>query len=93
MSASDTFFWVLWVAELLFMLWWTLDDMRLTYVPMNPAIFIGWLWLIASLGLFLADVRVIAFVLVCIAGVPLAIMGLFMLVILIASLFGPIRWN
>jgi hypothetical protein len=60
---------------------------------MNPAVYAGWLWLVVALLLFLADSRKLALIMVGIVGVPLAIMGVFLLAIMIASLFGPIRWN
>ena len=92
-NAPDTVFWVIWGIELVYMLWWTLDDLKLRYIAMNPSIYFGWLWLLLALGLFLANARVPALILVGIAGLPLAFMALFILVIAIASLFGPIRWN
>lgn len=76
------------------MLWWLLDEMKLVYLSVNPFVYLGWLWLGVALGLFLLQFRVLAFILVGIAALPLAIMALFFGVILIASIFGgPIRWN
>lgn len=87
-------FWTLWCIELAVLLWLLWDELKLTYVPMNPWIFVGFLWLIAALIARLAGWTVVAAVLVIIPGVPLAIMAFFLLVVLIISLVaGPIRWN
>jgi hypothetical protein len=86
-------FWFLWIIEVLFMLWWLLDDMKSQYLRINPMVYLGWVWVIAAGLLYLAQVRWLALLLVGIAALPLAIMALYLLVILIASMSGPIRWN
>lgn len=90
---SPAMFWVLWVAEGIFMLWWTFSEMRLQYLSMNPNVLLGWLWLVVALVLMVAKLPIAALVMVGITALPLLLMGLYLLVILIASLFGPIRWN
>lgn len=93
-SNKPVVFWVLWSVEAVFMLWWLLDDMRLTYISVNPFVYVGWLWLFVALMLFLANLRIPALILVGIAALPLAVMGLFLGVVVIATIFGgPIRWN
>jgi hypothetical protein len=86
-------FWSLWGAEAVFMSWWLLDDLKLRFIPMNPAITGGWLWLAAAFTLYLLNFKYLALILVGIAAVPLIFMGIYVAIILIASLFGPIRWN
>ena len=92
---SDPLFWTLWGIELAVMLWWLFDDMRQTYIPVNPMVYVGFIWLFAAL--FTRQVlgwRVLAFILVGIPALPLSLMAVFMLVILLVSIFdGPIRWN
>lgn len=92
-SLFSTAFWVLWAIECAFMLWWTFSELKLIYLSVNPMVYLGWLWLVVALVLFVAELRLFASILVGIAALPLAIMGLFLGVVLIASLFGPIRWN
>jgi len=92
-NLSLAVFWTLWGIECAFMLWWTFSELKLTYLSVNPSVYLGWLWLVVALVLFAANLRVIATILVGIAALPLAIMGLFLAVVMIASLFGPIRWN
>lgn len=93
-SAIPVIFWVLWAIEAAFMLWWLLDELKLTYLSVNPFVYVCWLWLFLALGLFALNFRVVALILVGIAAIPLAIMGLFLGVVLIASIIGgPIRWN
>lgn len=90
---SPTVFWAIWTIQALFMVWWLLDDMKLQYVPVNPAVYAGWFWVIIAAVLYLSHFKVAAAIMVGITAAPLAFMGLFILVIAIASLFGPIRWN
>lgn len=93
-SMSSTIFWVLWGIEAAFMSWWLLDELKLQYIGVNPFVYWCWLWLIVAAILHLSNLKVAAFILVAIAAIPLAIMGVFFGAILIVSLFsGPIRWN
>lgn len=89
----STVFWVVWTLQALFMVWWLLDEMKLRYLSVNPAVYVGWFWLIIAAVLYLSHFRVVAAIMVGITAAPLALMGLFLLVIAIASLSGPIRWN
>jgi len=77
------------------MLWWFFDDMKLTYIQLNPWIFVGFIWLLAALFVqYFLKSNIASIIMVAIPGVPLAIMAVFMLVIMCVSLFsGPIRWN
>ena len=88
-------FWILWSIELVFMLWWLNDELKLVYLRMNPVVPFFFLWLAIALALqLLLKNKTIALVLVAIPAVPLAIMALFALVIILAEIFGgPIRWN
>lgn len=90
---SERLFWWLWAIEAAFMTWWLFDDLRLTQTPLNPAITLGWLWLIVALVFALAKAPSIASGMVILTALPLVFMGLYLLLILVSSLFGPIRWN
>jgi hypothetical protein len=92
---NNILFWTFWSIEVVFMLWWLFDDLKLTYIQLNPFITIGFLWLMAALVIRLAmNARGISLTMVSITAVPLAIVGLYLLVILLSSLFGkPVRWN
>lgn len=90
---SSTVFWVVWIIQALFMVWWLLDEMKLRYLSVNPFVYAGWFWLIIAAVLYLSHFKIAAAIMVGITAIPLAIMGLFLLPIIIASLFGPIRWN
>lgn len=93
-STRPVVFWVLWGMEAMVMCWWLYDELGYRYLSVNPAVYMGWLWLGSALGLFLLRFRVMALVMVGIAAIPLAIMALFATVIIIVSIFsGPIRWN
>lgn len=91
---SNTAFWVIWGIEFVFMLWWLFDDLKLKYLSPNPMISVLFLYLFAALIVRLAfNGTTVSMIMVGIGAVPLAIMGAFLLVVMIASLFGPIRWN
>lgn len=87
-------FWVLWIIEAIFMTWWLFSELKLTYLKVNPFVYVGWLWVIGSLLLYVGGWYKTALILTGIVGVPLAIMGLFLAVIMVVQLFGgKIRWN
>ena len=91
---SNTAFWIIWGIELVFMLWWLFDDLKLQYISHNPMIPVLFLYLFGALVIRLAfNSPTISMMMVGIGAVPLAMMGLFLLGVFIASLFGPIRWN
>jgi len=91
---SNTAFWIIWGIEFIFMLWWLFDDLKLQYLSPNPAIPVLFLYLFGALIVRLAfNSTKVSMIMVGIGAVPLAIMGMFLLVVMIASLFGPIRWN
>ncbi|MCC6412586.1 MAG: hypothetical protein IT270_13055 [Saprospiraceae bacterium] len=92
---SGIFFWILWGIELAFMLWWYLDELKYTYLSVNPSVYYGFLWLLAALVFQTAlSWKGLALAMVGLGALPLAIMGLYLLVVLIATVFGgPIRWN
>jgi hypothetical protein len=93
-SQIPAIFWVLWGAEAVFMLWWLLDDMKYQFLSVNPNIFIFWLYLLVALALYLLQFRIIALLMVGLGALPLLLMGLYIGLILIVSIFsGPIRWN
>lgn len=92
--AIPAVFWVIWAIEAVFMSWWLGSELKLQYLSVNPFVWVGWLYLIAALVLYLCNLRVIALIMVGIGAIPLAIMAAFLLVILLVSIFnGPIRWN
>ena len=88
-------FWILWSIELVFMCWWLLDDLKLKHIQLNPVIPVGFLWL--GLSLFtrlLVENKVISNMLVIIPAIPLGIMAIFLIIIFLVQTFaGPIRWN
>ncbi|HMP28429.1 MAG TPA: hypothetical protein PKD85_02445 [Saprospiraceae bacterium] len=88
-------FWILWSAEIIFLLWMLWDEMKLKYLPMPAYIPLGFIWLfIAILVKLVVQSDKAALVMVGIPGVPLMIMGVFLLIIFIVNLVsGPIRWN
>jgi hypothetical protein len=92
---NNILFWTCWGIEFVFMLWWLFDDMKLTYIKLNPFIYIGFMWLMVALVIRLAlGMKGISLTMVSITAVPLAIMGAFLLVVMLASLSGkPMRWN
>jgi hypothetical protein len=88
-------FWILWSIELAFMCWWLWDDLKLKYIQLNPFIIVGFIWLAISLLMrLMADNRIISNVLVIIPAIPLGIMGIFLIIVFLVQTFaGPIRWN
>ena len=88
-------FWILWSAEMLFLLWMLWDEMKLKHLSLPGYISFGFLWLAVALliKLFFKSEKA-ALILVGIPAVPLAFMGVFLLVIFIVQLIsGPVRWN
>ncbi len=76
------------------MLWWLFDELKLKYISMNPMVTVGFIWLAAALFIQLNGKSKAALIMVGIPGIPLLIMGVFLLVVMIIQLFsGPIRWN
>lgn len=88
-------FWILWSVELVFMLWWLFDDLKLKHIAINPFIGIGFLWLGVSLFCkIMIENKMISNILVIIPAIPLAIMAIFLLIVFLVQTFaGPIRWN
>lgn len=92
--SSNIAFWIIWGIEFVFMLWWLFDDLKLRYVSMNPSVPVLFLYLFTALIVrFAFNATKVSMIMVGIGAVPLAIMGAFLLVVMIAGLFGPIRWN
>ncbi len=88
-------FWILWVPEAIFALWWFFDGMKYTSTPMNPYTVIGLLWVLVALfvKLYLKSYSA-AMVMTAIPGVSLFFYGFFLVsVLIIDKFFGPIRWN
>jgi hypothetical protein len=87
-------FWILFASETLFLFWALCDAATSISLPMPPYVPAGFLWLSLALVVKLAfKSSKIALILVGIPAIPLLIMLLFVIVVFIASLFGPIRWN
>lgn len=92
--SSHWLFWVFWIIEAGFMTWWLFSELQLTYLKVNPFVYAGWGWVIVSLLLYVGGWYIPAIIMTGIAGIPLAIMGLFIGVVLVAQIFkGPFRWN
>jgi hypothetical protein len=79
---NNILFWTCWSIEMVFMFWWLFDDLKLTYIQLNPFITIDFLWLMTALVIRLAmNARGISLTMMSITVMPLAIMGLYLLVI------------
>ena len=88
------FFWITWSIETVLMIWWLFDELKLKYIPMNPVVIIGFIYLPIALFVYLSGKTKAAMIMVGIPAIPLLIMGLFLLVVMLISIFsGPIRWN
>ncbi len=83
-------FWICWSLESALMLWWLFDDLSLTYLPVNPSIFVGILYLAVVLFVRfgLGWVRVSNWM-VIVPAIPL--LGLLLIVVL--ATFSGVRWN
>lgn len=92
-AESAYLFWILWGIELAVMLVWLITDLRNTNMPMNPTVMWGFAYLMIALLLKISGANMAGMVMVGIGALPLALMAVFLLVILIANLFGPVRWN
>ena len=92
-AASPFLFWILWAIELAAMLVWLFSDLKNTHLPVNPSVFLGFGWLLVALLLRLSGWQTGAMIMVGIGAAPLALMLVFVLIVLIAQLFGPVRWN
>ncbi|MBK9016995.1 MAG: hypothetical protein IPM82_24675 [Saprospiraceae bacterium] len=93
-SAKPLIFWIPWGIEAIFMCWWLFSDRKLRYRPVNLFAYLSLLWVVVSLGLFMFEYRMAALMMVGIAALPLAIMGLYLAVVFLVTAFkGPIRWN
>ena len=71
------------------------DEMKYTHLSVNPSVYYGLLYLLAALVFqTVLHWKGLALGMVCLGALPLAVMGVYLLVVLIASVFGgPIRWN
>ena len=93
-SAVPAIFWTLCGIEAIFMTWWLAGELKLKYLRINPTVYLGWSYLIIAAVLHLTGFKIMALVMTMLAALPLAVMGLFLLVMLIVRIFGgPIRWN
>lgn len=83
-------FWICWSLESALMLWWLFDDLSLTYLPVNPSIFVGILYLAVVLFVRfgLGWVRVSNWM-VIVPAIPL--LGVLLIVVL--ATFSGVRWN
>lgn len=86
---------VLWLIELILMLWWLWDECQLTYLPINTFVWYGFGYLFIALFLRMnAKGKIVATIMVAIPGVVIFLMLLFLILILVIELVdGPIRWN
>ena len=89
------FFWTLWSIEMLVLLLWLWDDLQLEFLSVNPVIYLGLFFLLLALAMKkLAGMDKVALIMVSIPGLLLGIMALFLLIVLVINtFFGPIRWN
>jgi hypothetical protein len=88
-------FYIFWISELMFLVYMWIDEMKLKYLSMPMYIPLGFFWiLVAALVKWGLKHDKAALVMVTIPGIPLLIMGVFLVVIFIVNvLFGPIRWQ
>ncbi|MBK7009871.1 MAG: hypothetical protein IPP06_17360 [Saprospiraceae bacterium] len=92
---KDKVFWVLWAIEMLVMLLWLWDELKLEFLSVNPFIYLGFIILLVSLVIKkVAGMDKLALLMVSVPGLLLGIMALFLLMVLAINTFaGPIRWN
>jgi uncharacterized membrane protein len=85
----------LWLIELILMCWWLWDELQLTYLPVNPVVWYGFLYLLICFILWASGKgQTVAFIMVAIPGIVLALMLFFLMLILVIEwVDGPIRWN
>jgi hypothetical protein len=88
-------FWILWSAELIFLGWMLMDEMKLKYLSMPMYIPLGFLWVLLALFVkWVLKSDTAALIMVGIPGIPLMLMGVFLLIVWMVSIIsGPIRWN
>lgn len=91
--SNPALFWTIWGIEAAFMYWWLMRYLRISFQWVNPNIYRGWLLLLIAMALYLSGIKIVALIIVGIGALPLLFMGLYLLLILVSSLFGPIRWN
>ena len=83
-------FWICWTAEFVFACWWVFSEMGYKHLDPNPAAFVGMCYVLAVLGMrYVAGAIKISNVMVLIPAVPLAGMGLIVLI----SIIFKVKWN
>ena len=83
-------FWICFVSEIALVIWWFLDDLKLTYSEPNPFIFVCVLYLaVAAIIRFLVKWKLAGSLMVVIPGIPLLLW--FVLIALFAA--SGTKWN
>lgn len=83
-------FWICWVSEFCFAIWWVATELKLTTLPPNPFSFlsIGYILLVLAIR-FGAGFITLSNILVFIPAIPLLLMGF----IVIAAWLSKSKWN
>lgn len=83
-------FWICWIGEIGVVGWWMLDEMKLKYLQPNPYAFLGFLYLLVTLGVrYGLKLPGVSTAMVAVPAVPL----LFLLLIIVVSMLTGGKWN